>query len=522
MSKRAIIYARVSTEEQGKGYSLTTQIESCRRYATEQGHTVVAEFTDMYSGTELDRPGLAELYRFVEGHTADLVIVHDIDRLSREVSNQAIIEMELSRAGIKLDYVLGQYADTPEGELLKLVKSGIAQYENRQRVERSRRGKRGRAEAGYVIMPNSRAPFGYDYISEKHKGWLVINEEQAAIVKLIYHWLVDEGISSYAIARRLFDQGILTKGDFSPVVYKKLSPAAWSPSTIRRIISNPVYKGTWYYGKTRSEKVGGKTVKRQAPESEWVGVAVPAIIDEATWRQAQACLKRNKELSKRNTKHEYLLRSLIFCPCGRRWMGRYKKPQGLSYYRCPSNEGEHWRSSCPNRFSIRKEILEHGVWNKITELILQPGHLARAIERHRSHVQADMDRLQQRLAAIDAAIADLDRKTTILLDEILTGTFSRAVINAKKKQLDEQRHDLTAEAERIRDTMTTTSVTPDQEAALMEFVQQIGEALDDLNFERKRRVLEILRTRVDVISRTQVRLSGVLSAEGLTVELTPA
>ena len=290
MSKRAVIYARVSTEEQGKGYSMATQLESCRRYAAEQGHTVVAEFTDMYSGTELDRPGLADLYRFIEGRTADLVIVHDIDRLSREVSNQAIIEMELSRAGLKLDYVIGQYADTPEGELLKLVKAGIAQYENRQRVERSRRGKRGRAAAGYVIVPRGRAPFGYDYLSEKHKGWLVVNEEQAAVVRLIYQWLVDEGLSSYAIARRLFDQGFLTKGDISAVVFKKDGPGAWSPATVRGIIANPVYKGAWYYGKTKREKVGGKTVQIKVPQAEWIEVAVPAIVDEATWQQAQACL----------------------------------------------------------------------------------------------------------------------------------------------------------------------------------------------------------------------------------------
>lgn len=101
----------------------------------------MAEFTDMHTGTEIDRPGLSELYLFVEKNIVDVLIVHDLDRLSREVGNQAIIEMEMARAGLEIEYVLGQYAKTPEGELTKNIKAVIAQYENRQRVERSRRGK---------------------------------------------------------------------------------------------------------------------------------------------------------------------------------------------------------------------------------------------------------------------------------------------------------------------------------------------------------------------------------------------
>lgn len=522
MSKRAVIYTRVSTEEQGKGYSLSTQIESCHRYADEQGYVVVAEFTDMYSGTELDRPGLKDLYKFVEGKSADVVLVHDIDRLSREVGNQAIIEMEMSRAGLKIEYVLGQYADTPEGELLKLVKSGIAQYENRQRVERSRRGKRGRVEAGYVLMTTGRAPYGYDYVSEKHKGWLVINEEQAEVVRMMYEWLTVEDLSSYAIARRLFEKGILTKGDVSTVVAKKDGPGAWSPATVRRIISSTVYMGTWYYGKTRREKSGGKTVQTKVPESEWTAVAVPAIIDKATWDEAQKCLTKNKEMAKRNTKREYLLRSLVFCPCGRRWVGLYKNHLDRSYYRCPSNEAEHWRHRCDNRFGIRKETLDNAVWDEIVSFVLEPEHLKRAIERHRREVLEDTERLSKRLDAIEGTVSELDRKMAVLLDEVLAGSFSRTVINAKTKQLDEQRASLVAEAERIREAMVSTVITPDQEKALLQFADQVKESIGELDFDKKRRVLEILRIRVDVITRTRIKLTGIISIEGLFVDIAPA
>jgi site-specific DNA recombinase len=164
MNNRSVLYARVSTEEQTKGYSLPTQLEACRKYAVDKGYSVAGEFTDAHTGTELDRPGLNELYQFLETTKIHSMIVYDIDRLSRQVNNQAIIEMEMAKNGLQIEYVLGGYTDSPEGELMKIIKSGIAQYENRQRTERSRRGKLGKAKAGYVVCPAGRAPFGYDYV----------------------------------------------------------------------------------------------------------------------------------------------------------------------------------------------------------------------------------------------------------------------------------------------------------------------------------------------------------------------
>ncbi|MFM7172279.1 MAG: hypothetical protein ACKO4U_04480 [Caldilinea sp.] len=78
-----------------------------------------------------------------------------------------------------------------------MIKSAIFKYENHQQVERSRRGKQGSARSGYVIATGERAPYGYIYVSEPHKGWLVIDEEEARVVRQIYTW-VDAG---YTVVR---------------------------------------------------------------------------------------------------------------------------------------------------------------------------------------------------------------------------------------------------------------------------------------------------------------------------------
>ncbi|MBN1584070.1 MAG: recombinase family protein, partial [Anaerolineae bacterium] len=318
------------------------------------------------------------------------------------------------------------------------------------------------------------------------------------------------------------EEGILSKGDTSAVVAKKFGPGSWSPSTVRRIISNAVYKGTWYYGKTRRCKVNGKTVQVRQPKSDWIAVEVPAIVDEATWEDAQKCLAKNKSMAKRNTRRNYLLRGMVFCPCGRRWVGRYKNHLKRAYYRCPSTEKEHWRKKCENRFGIRQEVLENGVWEKLVLFFLEPENLRNEIERKRAEAEKEIARKAKRLDAIAQVIADIDRKLSILLDEILTGEFSQAVINQKKKALVAERNSLLVETQSTKRELEAMAVTPEAEQELLSFAKQMAKAVICVKFQDKRRICELLQLRVDVIHREKVKLTGMLPAEGLIVDLSSA
>ena len=74
-AQRAALYARVSTDEQGKGYSLITQLEACRKYCDERGYVTAAEFVDEYSCTELSRPGLDKARELAEGRGFERLVV---------------------------------------------------------------------------------------------------------------------------------------------------------------------------------------------------------------------------------------------------------------------------------------------------------------------------------------------------------------------------------------------------------------------------------------------------------------
>src|SRR5687767_3203766 len=93
----AAIYARVSTEDQGKGFSIPTQIEACQKLAEREGYTVPEAHVlidEGISGTTMDRPGLRTVRELVQTKAIAAVIVIDPDRLSRNLGHQLLLAEE--------------------------------------------------------------------------------------------------------------------------------------------------------------------------------------------------------------------------------------------------------------------------------------------------------------------------------------------------------------------------------------------------------------------------------------------
>jgi DNA invertase Pin-like site-specific DNA recombinase len=103
--KRAMIYARVATQKQLKDHGLPTQVEACRRYANQQGLTVAVDqvITDpCYSGLTLNRPGLDRVRALTEARKADVVLVSEMNQLSRDTDQLPLLYQEWQRIGIKV------------------------------------------------------------------------------------------------------------------------------------------------------------------------------------------------------------------------------------------------------------------------------------------------------------------------------------------------------------------------------------------------------------------------------------
>jgi site-specific DNA recombinase len=147
----AAIYARVSTEDQGKGFSIPTQLDACRKLAEREGYMVSEDYVlidEGLSATMMDRPGLRTLRDLVNVRAIAAVIIYDPDRLSRNVGHQLLLAKEFEGASVKLVIVSHPMEQGPEGWLFFQMRGALAGYERAKTQERTKRGMLGRAKAG--------------------------------------------------------------------------------------------------------------------------------------------------------------------------------------------------------------------------------------------------------------------------------------------------------------------------------------------------------------------------------------
>ena len=385
----AAIYVRVSTDQQAeKGYSLDTQLAACRKCAWELGASTIEEYVDDgYSAEFIERPNLTRLRTAVKAKEFDLVVFYDPDRMARNLLHQLIIAEEIDKSGAELKFVIVNYDQSPDGRFMFGIRGLLAQLEKEKIKERTMRGKRGKAAKGMVISDTK--PFGYSY--DAVKSSYAINENEATIVRMIFNFIVTNKMGTARICKELNARGIP-----SPRAKKY-----WIVSSVYRILTNTLYKGIIYSMKYRYEKIGLHKKKRTLrPESEWIPISVPAIIDEVTWQAAQKQLQENKDFAKRNGKRDYLLNGLVTCArCGRAMVISHSGcKEHISYYACLSQKSSSYaysgQESCTAR-QVPTKVLDEYVFNYLLEFYHNPDTLA-------EHIQAapeDKD-LQQHKAAL--------------------------------------------------------------------------------------------------------------------------
>ena len=493
----ALIYARVSTAGQGDNYSLPTQIDGCRAYAGTHGYVVTHEVVDQHTGTVLERPGIEEMLGHVHGGAVDVVLVYDLDRFTRDPDHLAILEYEIEETGARVEYVLGNFANTPEGKLSKAVKAAIAQFENRQRGERSRRGRRGRAAAGFVLPKGGGAPMGYRYVRDgDHKGHLEIDEMPAQTVRRLFSW-ADAGWTVHQIVVRL-------NGDETP------SPTGvkWVPSAVQRILRNTIYNGIWYHNMQKREaKPGKRSSTTLRPREEWIPVQVPALVDEEIWQRVQQRLDTSAR--SRPRKRTFLLTGHILCACGRNWEGRVRD-ETLRYYRCPTIKEKRWREPCAMAGNIRMDVLDAAVWGAVERLLLDPQMVEAEVRRRQTLAEAERAKADKRVRELTVQAKRVERQVQGLLGRLLEGELTSEQVKTEKQKLDAQHAAVLQErdaAARARDDHAEPADAND----LRRLLDDLRTAMKDLGFESRRRILERLELRVDILS---------ISASGSDVQVT--
>src|SRR5215212_288296 len=117
--KQAILYARVSTDEQARsGYSLAQQLETLREYAAREGYKILEEVEDPgQSGASLERLGMDRVRDLVATGGISVVLAQDRDRFAREPAYHYLLRREFEEYGCKMRALNDRGDNSPEGEL---------------------------------------------------------------------------------------------------------------------------------------------------------------------------------------------------------------------------------------------------------------------------------------------------------------------------------------------------------------------------------------------------------------------
>src|SRR2546423_1331576 len=338
MNKSAAIYARVSSDRQKENQTIASQTAALKEYAESHGYLVPAEWgfeDDGYSGASLIRPGLEAIRDLAAQGQIEAALVYAPDRLSRKYAYQVLLGEEFARCGVSFVFLKSPTGDTPEDQLLVQFQGMIAEYERAQIAERTRRGKRHKAQQG-VINVLSGAPYGYRYVrkTETSAAYYEVIEAEARVVRLVFETYTKQGLSINAIARMLNERQIPTR----------TAKTRWERSTVWAILRNPAYPGKACYGKTelrprqritrpirqRKGVPSRDSANHERPRQDWIEIPVTPLVSEELFALAQEQLTKNKHFAPRRTVGPTLLQGMLVC-----------QQCGYALYRCSTRTSKH-------------------------------------------------------------------------------------------------------------------------------------------------------------------------------------
>lgn len=376
-------YNRLSKEDGDKPESDSIQNQHSinqkhLEYLREQGEqieSVTVYSDDGYAGGNFKRPRYQALIRDIESGKINCIIFKDNSRLGRNYPELGrLMEDYFPQKGVRVISVLNNLDSVkdPRGYCSAIVSFSnivnddyIRQLSIKIKCTLTMKRERGEFIGNY-------APFGYQKDpADRHR--LVVDEEQAEIVRKIFDWYED-GMSASSIAKRLNAMQIMTPGDYkirdgckSFITHDRNSSKlhAWTTTTIATILKNEVYIGNMVQGKHKSVSYRSKKMML-TDESEWTvveGTHAPIISDEQ-FAIIHERFARRTRISPGKT-HVYPLSGLVSCgACGHR-MNRVVS-QGYARYRCMTRTYAPDKCQCP---SIKEEYLEELILQTLQSLI---------------------------------------------------------------------------------------------------------------------------------------------------------
>lgn len=351
-----VAYCRYSSENQRDGYSIEAQKKAISDYCKRMNYSLLRFYVDeAKTGMNDNREEFQAMIADSSSKEFSAVIVHKLDRFSRDRYNSVFYRKKLKDNGVKLISVLENIDDdNPEDLILLSVLEGMADYYSKNLSREVKKGMNAAASKG--LSTGGIPPFGYRINQETKK--LEIIPERAEIVKIMFNM--------YAKGYNLVD----IEMELNSLGYKTIHGNLWDKKQIRKILQKEAYTGVKVYNKYAYKSAS--SVKSPLIRVE---DAFPRIISNEVWNAVQnRFLKDKRTIKPRKNMVDYLFTGLLQCKnCGGNLTGcsSFKNQNGERiyhhYYVC-SGKQKTRIGKCPTpRFP--KDLLENHIITTIIDFI---------------------------------------------------------------------------------------------------------------------------------------------------------
>lgn len=450
----AVLYARVSTEEQKRKETIQAQRTAAQVWSQRTGVPIQGVYADEgVSGTIPfeKRPEGKRLLEDARAGKFNTVVFRELERIGRDVEPIHLARKLLENVDLTLVSITeGFDLSTLGGEVHFGMSAVIAAYTRKQFLARARAGRFEVVRKGK--WAGGRPPYGYRIGDD---GKLIIQTtpipglrwSESDVVKNIFSWVVNDRLPMFKIADRLNKDHIPTP---SRTAGKTITPrkvpsrnrsnfieGQWLTTTINYILHHTIYKGINTFGRLSRLPVN----KRQTEVQEF-----PAIVSPEVWQEAQDRLKKNQQWSKRNTKHQYLLSGLLRCGfCGLSLRGQVHSDKKKLYYSCSGllrQNRDLLKITCQQRH-LPAVWIEERVWNELAGWVLSQKNLEVEARQALEDLEQQRQELRDSLKSTEQDLAGIVEQRK----ELLRG-FRKGLIS--DDELEQQGAELRAEQEHLQ------------------------------------------------------------------------
>ncbi len=401
---KAVIYVRVSTEEQAKkGYSIDGQIQRCIEYAKRMGYTVITVFKEEgRSAKNLDRPELQKMLQYFKQNYKNInaLIFWKWDRLSRgEDSDYVELGTIFKKYDIKPLSTEENNDNSPEAKLMRRITFATSTYELDKDSQRTKLGMRRKAESG--CFP-AKAPIGYlNKRDSEDKGIIVLDDSMAFYIKRIFEYYSTGMYSLESLGKKMFAEGFKDK-------YGK----PYRARKFEEILKNIFYIGDFMWGGQR-----------------YAGTHKPIIEKKLFYKVQDRFGNTNKP--KHNDKN-FTYTNLIKCAeCGCYFTAETKKGGKYTYYHCTNRKRQH---TSLVGLSVREEVLDMAMQDIVNSIEI-PDTVVKMLK---DNIIASLDVLYKSENEI------IDRQTRRIkeLDQLITKSYEDKLLGRLPASYTEERYNM--------------------------------------------------------------------------------